>query len=212
MPQSYSLIEKSKRTFQDVKLHKQFYLSDKEKKYCVTLARKSIKYFLENNSKLKIDPKKDKVPKKLISRKACFVTLMINKQLRGCIGHLQTVQELYLDIIENAVNAAFNDPRFPALDESELKKIKIEVSVLTDPVELKFEGPNDLLAKIKQGVDGLIIRRGYYSATFLPSVWEEIKTKEEFLTELCIKAGMASDAWKMPGLKVQTYSAIKAKE
>lgn len=209
-------------------MEKKFSLNEKEKRFCTSLACQSINYFLANNSILSLDESEtQKVPKKLLEKKACFVTLMLRGEqpstkrgtsrepgwrLRGCIGHLQAIQSLYKDIIENSVNAAFEDPRFPALSENEFDYIKIEVSVLTDPIDLPFSDSKDLLKKLHVGKDGLIIRKGYNSATFLPSVWEELPKKEEFLSHLCRKAGLASDAWKGPGLVVQRYEAIKAKE
>jgi AmmeMemoRadiSam system protein A len=190
-----------------------FDLNAKEKRFCVELARKSISFSLQNEGLMKLSPEEEmNVPKKLLENKACFVTLKINNELRGCIGHLAAIQPLYLDIIENAFAAAFSDPRFPPLHGREFSKLKIEVSVLTDPFEFEFKDANELLKGIVIGKDGLIIRKGYANATFLPSVWEEIKSKEEFLSHLCMKAGLRADEWKFPGLKVQKYYAIKAEE
>ncbi|MCX6800898.1 MAG: AmmeMemoRadiSam system protein A [Candidatus Diapherotrites archaeon] len=187
-----------------------FSLNEKEKKFCVSLARKSIEYFFSGGALLKLSEKV--VPKNLLEEKACFVTLTNGSELRGCIGHLDAMQPLYLDIIENAVNAAFQDSRFNPLSKNELSDLKIEVSVLTDAVEMKFSSPADLLKKIVAGKDGLIIRKGFRSATFLPSVWEEIETKEEFLSHLCLKAGLAPDEWVRLGMRVFRYGAILATE
>jgi AmmeMemoRadiSam system protein A len=196
-------------------MSKEFSLSDSEKKFCASLARKSIEYYIKNGELLELSEKEingKSFLKKLLEEKACFVTLMEGGELRGCIGHLVKMKPLYLDIIENAVNAAFEDPRFPPLSREELLKIKIEVSVLTEPAPLEYSSPEDLLKKLRAGTDGLIIRKGYASATFLPSVWEELPKKEEFLAHLCLKAGLSSDAWKEKGLKVERYEAIKAEE
>ncbi len=187
-----------------------FSLNENEKRACVVLARKAIKYYLDSKKLFEIDA--EKVSEKLRESKASFVTLTKNGQLRGCIGHLEAQQPLYKDIIESAVSAAFQDNRFSPVEEKELEEIRIEVSVLTDPVELKFSSPKELLEKIVLGKDGLIIQRGYYNATFLPSVWGEIKTKKEFLGYLCLKAGLAQDEWKKPGIKVFKYGVIKAAE
>jgi AmmeMemoRadiSam system protein A len=191
----------------------EFFLSDEEATYCTTLARKSIDFALANDSLLVLSADELKsVPKKLLEKKACFVTLTTSGELRGCIGHLAAIQPLYLDIIENAFSAAFSDPRFPALSKKEFSKIKIEVSVLTSPEELNFSGPSDLLKKLVPKKDGLIITKGQRSATFLPSVWEELPEKEDFLSHLCMKAGLDAKEWLAPGLKVQRYYAIKASE
>jgi len=188
-----------------------FSLSSKEKKLCINIARESIKHFFDSGNYLEFCS--DCVPKKLQEKKACFVTLKLNGQLKGCIGHLQSFQPLYLDIIQNSVAAAFQDPRFVQLSEEEFPLIKIEVSVLTDPTPLKYSSPKDLIKKIRQGKDGLIIKKGAYSATFLPSVWEEITNKEDFLSHLCAKAGLHPDEWtKGTTLKVERYEAIKMEE
>ncbi|MFA6268750.1 MAG: AmmeMemoRadiSam system protein A [archaeon] len=189
---------------------KTFSLSSKEKAFCLALAKQSILYSLSNHSLFKLNETElNKVPKKLFENKACFVTLKLNNDLRGCIGHLQSVQPLYEDVIENAYSAAFSDSRFSPLTEEEFEYVKIEISILTDPIELNFKDPSDLLKKITPKKDGLILKKGPKSATFLPSVWEEIHTKEEFLAELCLKAGLSSSAWEENGMKVFTYSAIK---
>jgi len=184
--------------------------SDTDKKFCITLARKSIEYYLKSHVSLWVD--EEVMPKKLKEKKACFVTITIDSRLRGCIGHLKAIQELYLDIIENATSSAFSDPRFPKLKQEELSKIKVEVSILTDPTPLTYTDSADLLKKIKVGKDGLIIKKGYNSATFLPSVWEQIPLKENFLSHLCVKAGLDVNEWRSGSLKVEKYEAIKAVE
>ena len=196
-----------------MKSKKEFDLTKSEKDFCIKLARESIEFSLKNEGILKLkEHELNVLPENLLEKKACFVTLTINKKLRGCIGHLNAVQPLYKDIIENAYSAAFSDPRFDSLNENEFSSVKIEVSILTEPENLKYTDSNDLLKKIVKGKDGLIISKGYHSATFLPSVWEEIDSKEEFLSHLCLKAGLLQEEWKLPNLKVKRYYSIKAKE
>jgi len=190
---------------------KVFILSASEKKFCLELASKSIKYSLMNDSLFSLRP--DEVAgltENLKRKKACFVTLTNKGVLRGCIGHLASFQPLYKDIIQNAYAAAFSDTRFSPLTAREFSGIEIEVSILTDPKELDFTDFKDLLSKITPKKDGLIIAKGFNTATFLPSVWEEIPKKEDFLSQLCLKAGLGADDWKKSGLKVQVYSAISA--
>ena len=189
-------------------MHQSFSLNEKEKKECVALARRAINYFFEAKTLLKPAD----VSEKLKEKKSSFVTLMKSDQLRGCIGHLEATQPLYCDIIESAVSAAFQDPRFPPVGKEEFENIKVEVSILTAPVEINFSSSKELLESIVTGKDGLIIQKGYCNATFLPSVWDEIKTKEEFLGHLCMKAGLNSATWKEPGMRVFKYGAIKALE
>jgi len=179
-----------------------------EKQFILNLARQSIGYYFDNQKLLKIYV--DSLPsEKLKEDLACFVTLTINGQLRGCIGHLEPIQPLYLDIIENAVGSAFDDNRFLPLTRDEFKKIKIELSVLSKPAEIKFTDSNDLLKKITPQTDGIIIKRGSYGATYLPQVWEDLPDKSEFLSSLCQKAGLAASDWNSPGTRIWKYRVEK---
>jgi uncharacterized protein len=185
----------------------EFELNEEEKNYCVSLARKSIEYFFENNRIMQIN----NFPKKFEETKASFVTLFIENNLRGCIGHIKAIQPLYKNIIENAVSSAFNDPRFYPLSKEEFENVKIEVSVLTIPKKIEYDDYKDLFEKINVG-NGLILKKGISQATYLPSVWEQIPEKEEFLSSLCMKAGLNRNAWKNEKIDVEVYNAIKCKE
>lgn len=176
---------------------------DKEKKYLLDLARRSVRHYLDTREMLK-EEDGDVPSEKLKEKLACFVTLTMGGQLRGCIGHILPVQELYLDVIENAVSAAFEDPRFYPLSKEEFAQIKIEISVLTVPVPLAFSAPEQLLKKFRPKIDGVIIRRGRQQATFLPQVWEELSEPKEFLGHLCMKAGLEEECWRRD-LEVETY-------
>ncbi len=134
-----------------------------------------------------------------------FVTLKIEGQLRGCIGNLTSTETVLDGVKCNAVNAAFHDPRFAPLSKDELDRTEIEVSILTEPQPLAFSDGQDLIKKLRAHVDGVIIRKGHASATFLPQVWEQLPGPEDFLTHLCLKAGLPSDAWKNSELEVLTY-------
>jgi AmmeMemoRadiSam system protein A len=125
--------------------------------------------------------------------------------LRGCIGHIIPQESLIEGIKVNAINAAFRDPRFPSLTKEEWKKVEIEVSILTDPKPLSYSDANDLLKKLRPGIDGVIIKKGYHQATFLPQVWEQLPSKEKFLNHLCFKAGLDRDGWRKGDLEVSTY-------
>lgn len=141
-------------------------------------------------------------------KQACFVTLTINGELRGCIGSLSPHQELWKDVQENALNAAIHDFRFSRLSEKEFSKIKIEISVLSLPKKITSINERDLLMRINPG-RGLILKRGMASATFLPQVWEEIPDKIQFLEQLSIKAGLNKNAWKDSELWYYTVSIDK---
>jgi len=142
---------------------------------------------------------------KFSERRGTFVTLTINDNLRGCIGHIIPQETLLEGIKENAINAAFKDPRFNPLSKKEWDNVKVEISILTDPKPLEYSDAEDLLKKIRPDVDGVIIKKGYYQATFLPQVWEQLPDKKEFFTHLCLKAGMDGNEWKKGNLEVYTY-------
>lgn len=139
------------------------------------------------------------------ARRGTFVTLTLAGKLRGCIGNLFPTDPLAESIRRNAVHAAFQDPRFPPLTEEELGRVSIEVSILTDPQPLPFSSAQDLLQKLRPHLDGVIIRQGHASATFLPQVWCQLTNAEDFLDHLCLKAGLPRDAWKRFRLEVATY-------
>ena len=138
-------------------------------------------------------------------QRGTFVTLTIDKQLRGCIGNLDPSESILAGIKRNAINAAFHDPRFPPLKADELDRVDIEVSILTKPYPLEYRDSKDLLAKLRVNVDGVIIRKGSASATFLPQVWEQLPRPEEFLSHLCMKAGLSADTWRKSHLEVLIY-------
>ena len=134
-----------------------------------------------------------------------FVTLKIKGRLRGCIGSLTASETVLNGVKRNAVNAAFHDPRFSPLSKDELNRTEIEVSILSEPQPLAYRDGQDLITKLRAHVDGVIIRKGHASATFLPQVWEQLPGPEDFLTHLCLKAGLPSDAWQNSELEVSTY-------
>jgi uncharacterized protein len=136
---------------------------------------------------------------------ASFVTLTVHGDLRGCIGALQPYQPLAEDVREHAVAAALEDPRFPQVQEKELAKIQIEISRLTVPVVLDYKDAQDLVSRLRPGVDGVILRDGFRRATFLPQVWEKIPEASSFLANLCYKMGAAPDTWKRKHLEVLVY-------
>ena len=138
-------------------------------------------------------------------QRGTFVTLTIGGQLRGCIGSLAATDSILTGVKQNAVNAAFNDPRFPALKADEFEKIDLEVSILTEPQPLAYENSSDLLKKLRVNVDGVILRKGKRSATFLPQVWNQLPQPEQFLSHLCMKAGLSADAWKKKQIDILTY-------
>lgn len=134
-----------------------------------------------------------------------FVTLTLEGQLRGCIGSLTSTDPIRTGISRNAINAAFHDPRFTPLSADELEQVEIEVSILSEPQLLNYRDKDDLLGKLRPHVDGVIVRKDFASATFLPQVWEQLPQTPDFLRHLCMKAGLASDAWEHTKLEISTY-------
>jgi uncharacterized protein len=182
--------------------------TNEEKLFLLDLARSSINYYLKNNKFIGTDI--ETLPSEQVKKElACFVTLTIDNNLRGCIGHLEAIQPLYLDIIENAVSAALNDYRFPQVSLEELEKIKIEISILTKPEILEYSSEADLLNKL-QSKPGVILSKNGYQSTFLPQVWEDLTDPKDFLEHLAIKAGLDRDEWKDAEYKI--YNVIKFQE
>ncbi len=142
---------------------------------------------------------------------ACFVTLTLNGALRGCIGSLGPRRSLREDVRENAVGAAFRDPRFAPLGREEFERIGIEVSLLAPAQPMHCRDEADALAQLRPGVDGVILDCAGHCATFLPQVWESLPDPRRFLGELKRKAGLAVDHWA-PDLRLSRYEVRKWKE
>ena len=183
------------------------HFTEKQGQLLVDLARKTILEKLSGNS-IPIEPNSQAhALNDEIFQAHCgtFVTLKIQGQLRGCIGNLTAEESVLEGVKRNAVNAAFHDPRFASLTAAELDRTEIEVSILTVPQPLEYLDSRDLIRKLRINVDGVIVRKGHASATFLPQVWEQLPKPEGFLTHLCQKAGLSPDAWKRSELEVLTY-------
>lgn len=170
-----------------MKVKKNHFLKEHYSDLIKQLCRLSIKSRLEKfNEKINY-------PQVLDEAGACFVTLETNGQLRGCIGSIIAHKTLIEDLLTNAQHAAFSDPRFKPLTKEEFEKTDIAVSVLSEPKPLAFNGEEDLLEKIVPFKDGIIIKDGNHQAVYLPSVWEQLPDKKEFLNSLKIKAGLAPE-------------------
>lgn len=139
---------------------------------------------------------------------AAFVTLTRGGQLRGCIGSVTAWRPLAEDVADNAVKAAFKDPRFPPLRPEELEGLELSISVLTPPVPMIFADEAGMLAQLRPRIDGLIIEDGGRRALFLPSVWEQLPDRRQFLAHLKAKAGMRADHWS-PGFKASRFQAVE---
>lgn len=148
-------------------------------------------------------------PKIVNEKKGVFVTIMVGDGLHGCIGNLDAI-DVHTGVIRYALFAAFNDPRFPPLQKKEFSKMKLHINLLGKPYKIDFKDTSELINKIKG--KGVIVKKGFYSATFLPSVWEDLPEPESFLTHLCIKAGLAGDEWQHKGIEVEVYDSEEFSE
>ncbi len=138
-------------------------------------------------------------------KQGVFVTLHLDGQLRGCMGSLASDEPVRRGVERNAVNAAFNDPRFSPLTADEFARVDVEVSILTPPEPLSPKTPQGIAQELVPARDGVVIQKGAARATFLPQVWEQLPGVSDFLSHLCIKAGLAPDEWTRPGILVSTY-------
>jgi len=168
-------------------------LSDKEQAICLDIARQSILHGLQVGSVLQVITAE--YPANLQQNAASFVTLHKQGQLRGCIGALEAYQPLIKDIAEHAYAAAFQDPRFPTLVKNEYEELEIDISVLGKPETMKFENEEDLLQQIQPNIDGLKLEHDFNRGTFLPSVWQQLPEKQDFLNHLKMKAGLPLNWW-----------------
>lgn len=143
---------------------------------------------------------------------ASFVTLTIRGDLRGCIGALLPYQPLAADVREHAVGAGLEDYRFPPVSVGELSRIHIEVSRLTVPQPLVYRDADDLLSRLRPGIDGLILTDGSRRSTFLPQVWEKLPDPDSFLSNLCAKMGAAPNLWRHKHLDAKIYQVEEFQE
>ena len=178
---------------------------DSEKRFLLNLARTTLAHVATNPDWLGPKLSVKDVPPKLAETKACFVTLTERGELRGCVGHIFPQEPLYQAIEDNARNAATRDPRFLRVLPDEVDKIKIEISVLTEPQPLRFNSPEDLFGKLQPYADGVVLKIGSRGATFLPQVWEQIPDKVEFLNRLSEKAGCEPSAWRGKDTSISIY-------
>lgn len=166
-------------------------LTPEHQETLLKVARDSIAHGIKHGASPVIDPAAyDEV---LRAIRASFVTLEIQDRLRGCIGALEATQPLVSDVSQHAHAAAFSDPRFPPLKESECPLLDIHISVLSPSSPVTFDSEADLVQQLRPGIDGLIIAKGPRRATFLPSVWASLVDPRDFLLHLKQKAGFASD-------------------
>ncbi len=206
MPKILSLASKMNQ----VKPMSQLILSAEDKQTLLQVARFSLVQAAGGKPIPEIDIRN--YSRNLQNDGASFVTLTKAGDLRGCIGTLEAYQPLVQDVCEHARAAAIDDYRFPPVREHEVPQIKIEISYLTEPHPLDYQNSDDLITKLRPGIDGVVIRDGLSRATFLPQVWEKIPDPKEFLDHLCSKMGAPAHLWQMKKLNVSLYQVEEFSE
>jgi len=185
-------------------------LSDPDGVFLIKIARMAVTEFLSNGKRMKLESEDEK---KFSFNSGVFVTLNNADGLRGCIGFPMPDKKLSHGIIDAAIAAATEDPRFSPVKANELNDIVFEVTVLTPPVEITVNDPMEYLEKIKVGRDGLIISNSFSSGLLLPQVPVEYGWNvEEFLQHTCEKAGLGKDVWKNEKVKIEKFEGIVYKE
>lgn len=183
-------------------------ISREEKKYLFSIAHTAIQAHF---SGARFNP--ENAPEKFREKMGVFVTLKEKGELRGCIGYPLPVESVAQSIADNAVNAAFQDPRFPPLAKDEFQDLEIEITLLTVPEEVKFKTPEELVKKIKLGRDGLILEYGPYTGLFLPQVPVEEKWDvKTYLSYLCMKAGLDPNTWLSRPIGIKAFQGIILRE
>jgi len=174
----------------------------------VKMARSAVESYLRNGKIINSTNKSNK-------KAGIFVTLYkldstnSEKNLRGCIGYTIPSWNIYDTVIAAAINAATEDPRFVALSQEELEYTIFEVSVLTRPTLIQVDNIQSFQSEIIIGRDGLLIESKFGSGLFLPQVPVEQKwTINEYLTNLCYKAGASADTWKLPDSRLYKFRSL----
>lgn len=177
------------------------------KKFLLKLARKAVEEYVRKEKKISVPTK---FPMELRIKRGVFVTLnkkiMNREELRGCIGIPYPTKPLVEGVIEAAISAT-RDPRFEPLRADELRSVRLEISVLTQPKRMRGKNQKELLDNICPYKHGIIIKRGLKAALFLPQVWYSLPSKEEFLSSLCLKAGLPPNAWLQEGTELYRFEA-----
>lgn len=139
---------------------------------------------------------------------ATFVTLTLHDQLRGCIGSLEAQRPLIDDVRQNAVAAAFQDPRFAPLTKEEFADVTIDVALLSTLEPIRSSSERDTLKQLNPGLDGVTLIYDTHHATFLPHAWENLPDPQVFLARLKKQAGLPEDFWS-DNIKLSRFTIRK---
>ncbi|MGB9719680.1 MAG: AmmeMemoRadiSam system protein A [Candidatus Anstonellales archaeon] len=179
-------------------------LSEEEKEILLWIARKGV---MDAVNGVYDPPNEESIflHEELMKRKGVFVTLERKGELQGCIGEIWPKNPLWLGVYRHAIDAAVHDPRFAPVEEGDLPHIDIEITILSVPEELHYSDWREVLEKLVPNKHGVVLKKDYNLATYLPQVWEHFPDKEEFLQNLAMKAGLLAEEWKKS--QIFTYYA-----
>ena len=183
-------------------------INDKEGEFLLSIARLAIESKLKGeNFHLYDMPYLD-----LNEKRGVFVTLTRDNELRGCIGNIHPIHSIYQGVVKNAIAAAFSDSRFKQITKDELKNIKIEVSILTEPVKLLVKSRQGILDNIVEFKYGIVMINNMNEGVFLPQVWKQLPKKEDFLNHLCLKACILPEMWYDKDTEIYLFEVQKFEE
>ena len=184
--------------------------SNEDGEILVKTARQVVTEYLKNRTKINLE---QTFESNFSYNSGVFVTLNNSMGLRGCVGFALPNKKLYNALVDAAISAATEDPRFPPVTAKELEEITFEVTVLTPPEVIHVLDTVEYPSRIKVGKDGLMVKHGSNSGLLLPQVPVEYSwTEEEFLGYTCEKAGLPRDCWKDKETEVQKFEGIVFKE
>lgn len=174
-----------------------FDINREEMNFLLETARNAVKSSLDNSPFI-IPP----LPEGLHFKSGCFVTLHMNGVLRGCIGNFRSDVNIVKNVADMAVQAAFQDPRFPSVSAGEFDSLEFEISVLSPMIPIKS------VEEAEVGRDGLYVVKGFNRGVLLPQVATEYGwDKYEFISHTCAKAGLPYDAWKTDKIDLYRFEA-----
>lgn len=176
--------------------------SPSQRRELLALATDAIEYALRTGRR--VTPADGDLAPWLREPAATFVTLRRGARLLGCMGTLEPYQGLATDVVEHALNAAFDDPRMPPVDDEDFERMTVEISVLGPLNPLRVSSRAELVAVLRPHVDGLLVRTDGHRATFLPAVWDSVDSGSDFVALLWRKAGLAANRWPS-SIQLWTY-------
>jgi AmmeMemoRadiSam system protein A len=176
------------------------------------LAREQLVAVANGDGMIEVD--ESALSPRLLESRSAFVSLFADAGLRGCmIDSFEAHEPLYRNVLRNTILAATEDERFPVVTPEEVGDIRIAISLLTPPEELGFADPDELIAKLEPGLDGVILTVGDATSAYLPDVWETFPDPADFLSRLSEKAGLSPDRWReVPYPTIKTYRVFRFEE